>query len=62
MLGVDQTVAELRLRYISLFNNVIPGRKTAVFFQLDRRLVMLIDLQLASQIPMILLSGGTPRQ
>jgi hypothetical protein len=62
MLGVDQSVAELRLRYISLFNNVMPGRKTAVFFQLDRRLVMLIDLQLASQIPMILLSGGTPRQ
>jgi hypothetical protein len=62
MLGVDQLVAELRLRYISLFNNVIPGRKTAVFFQLDRRLVMLIDLQLASQIPMILLSGGTPKQ
>ena len=62
MLGVDQSVAELRLRYTSLFNNVIPGRKTAVFFQLDRRLVMLIDLQLASQIPMILLSGGTPRQ
>jgi len=60
MLGVDQSVAELRLRYTSLFNNVIPGRKTAVFFQLDRRLVMLIDLQLASQIPMILLSGGTP--
>jgi hypothetical protein len=62
MLGVDQSVAELRLRYTSLFNNVIPGRKTAVFFQLDRRLVMLIDLQLASQIPMILLSGGTPKQ
>ena len=62
MLGVDQSVAELRLRYISLFNNVIPGRKTAVFFQMDRRLVMLIDLQLGSQIPMILLSRGTPRQ
>ena len=62
MLGVDQSVAELRLRYTSLFNNVIPGRKTSVFFQLDRRLMMLIDLQLASQIPGILLSGGTPRQ
>ena len=62
MLGVDQSVAELRQRYVSLFNNVIPGRKTAVFFQLDRRLVMLIDVQLASQIPMILLSGGAPKQ
>ena len=62
MLGVDQAVAELRLRYIPIFNNVISGRRTAVFFQLDRRLVMLIDLQLASQIPMILLSAGAPRQ
>ena len=62
MLGVDQSVAELRLRYTSIFNNVIPGRKTAVFFQLDRRLVMLIDLQAASQIPMIMLSTGTAKQ
>jgi hypothetical protein len=62
MLGVDQSVAELRLRYTSIFNNVIPGRKVAVFFQLDRRLVMLIDLQAASQIPMILLSGGSTKQ
>ena len=62
MLGVDQSVAELRLRYISLFNNVIPGKKTSVFFLLDRRLVMQIDLQVASQIPMIVLSGVTPKQ
>jgi hypothetical protein len=61
MLSVDQAVAELRLRYIPIFNNVIPGRKTAVFFQLDRRLVMLIDLQIASKIPMIILSGQAPR-
>jgi hypothetical protein len=33
-----------------------------VFFQLDRRLVMLIDLQMASQIPMILLSAEAPKQ
>jgi hypothetical protein len=62
MLSVDQAVAELRLRYTTIFNNVIPGRKTAVFFQLDRRLVMLIDLQIASQIPMIILSAETPRK
>ena len=62
MLGVDQAVAELRLRYIPIFNNVISGRKTAVFFQLDRRLVALIDLQLASQIPMMMISAEAPRQ
>jgi hypothetical protein len=62
MIGVDQSVAELRLRYTSIFNNVIPGKKTAMFFQLDRRLVMLIDMQLGSQIPMILMSAGAPKQ
>ncbi len=53
LLSVDVQVAQLRLKYLPIVNNVISGKKTALFFQLDRRLVMLIDLQLASQIPMI---------
>jgi hypothetical protein len=53
LLTVDQQVAQLRLKYVPIFNKVVSGKKTALFFQLDRRLVMLIDLQLASQIPMI---------
>jgi len=53
IIGVDQSVAQLRLKYVPIFSKVISGKKTALFFQLDRRLVMLIDLQLASQIPMI---------
>jgi hypothetical protein len=53
LLGVDEQVAQLRLRYVPLVSKVISGKKTALFFQLDRRLVMLIDLQLAAQIPMV---------
>ncbi len=53
IIGVDQSVAQLRMKYVPLFGKVISGKKTALFFQLDRRLVMLIDLQLASQIPMV---------
>lgn len=53
MLQVDQSVAQLRLKYMPIFAKVIPGKKTALFFQLDHRLVMLIDLQLASAIPMV---------
>ena len=53
LLTVDQQVATLRLKYVPIINKVISGKKTALFFQLDRRLVMLIDLQLASQIPMV---------
>jgi hypothetical protein len=53
LLGVDEQVAQLRLRYVPIFGRVVSGKKTALFFQLDRRLVMLIDLQLASQIPTV---------
>ena len=53
MLEVDQSVAQLRLKYSPMFSKVVSGKKTALFFQLDRRLLMLIDLQLASAIPMV---------
>ena len=53
IIGVDESVAQLRQRYIPMVNRVLPGKKTALFFQLDRRLVMLIDIQLATQLPMV---------
>jgi hypothetical protein len=40
------------MKYIPIFQKVVSGKKTAQFFQLDRRLVGLIDLQLASGIPL----------
>jgi Spy/CpxP family protein refolding chaperone len=52
-LEVDQSVAELRQRYIPIFEKVISPKKTAVFMQLDRRLVLLIDIQLSSSIPLV---------
>ena len=52
-LDVDQSVAQLRMKYVPIFQKVVSGKKTAQFFQLDRRLVGLIDLQLASGIPLV---------
>jgi hypothetical protein len=52
-IAVDGLVAQLRAKYLPIVGKVIPGRKTALFFQLDRRLVMLIDIQLVSAIPMV---------
>jgi Spy/CpxP family protein refolding chaperone len=52
-LEVDQSVAQLRERYITIFEKVISPKKTAAFIQLDRRLVLLIDIQLSSSIPLI---------
>ena len=46
----DQT----RQKYIPLFEKVIPGRKVALFFQIDRRLYALLDMQVASEIPLII--------
>jgi hypothetical protein len=45
--------AQTRQKYIPLFEKVIPGRKVAYFFQIDRRLYALLDLQVASEIPLI---------
>jgi Spy/CpxP family protein refolding chaperone len=53
IIAVDGQVSELRERYVPIVNKVLSGRKTALFFQLDRRLVMLIDIQLATQLPLI---------
>ena len=51
--NVDLAVAQLRLKYLPLFQTVLPGKKVATFFQLDRRIMMLIDLQLSSQMPLV---------
>ena len=53
IIAVDESVAQLRERYVPIVNKVLSGRKTSLFFQLDRRLVMLIDIQLATQLPVI---------
>ncbi len=52
-LEVDGQVNQLRVRYIPIFNKVVPGKTTATFFQLDRRIQAMIDLQLSSQLPLV---------
>jgi hypothetical protein len=51
-LEVDGEAQALRLKYVPVVSQVLPGRKAATFFQLDRRLNMIVDLQLFSQIPL----------
>jgi hypothetical protein len=51
--ALDGDTTQLRLKYIPQFENVISHKKTALFFQIDRRLSMMIDLQLASQVPLV---------
>jgi hypothetical protein len=51
-LEADGQAQALRLKYVPVVSQVLPGRKAATFFQLDRRLNMIVDLQLFSQIPL----------
>jgi hypothetical protein len=51
-LEVDGQAQALRLKYVPVVSQVLPGKKAATFFQLDRRLNMIVDLQLFSQIPL----------
>ena len=51
-LEVDDQAHQLRSKYVPAVSQALPGKKAATFFQLDRRLSMMIDMQLASQIPL----------
>jgi len=50
---VDQQLLALRLRYVSAFEKVVSAKKAALWYQVDRRIDLLINLQISSQIPMI---------
>jgi hypothetical protein len=52
-LALDQDNTQLRLKYIPEFEKVISHKKAAMFFQIDRRISMMIELQLASQVPLV---------
>ena len=52
-LAVDEQVTALRTKYVPNFLKVLPGKQVATFFQIDRRLQMMVDLQLMSQLPLV---------
>jgi len=51
--AVEESVMKLRLKYFPTFRSVLSGKTTALFFQMDWRLGLIIDLQLSSQTPLI---------
>ena len=52
-LDMDTAIAQLRQKYVPIVSKVLDGRKTATFFQLDRRIAMMIELQVSSQMPLV---------
>ena len=49
---VEESIMQLRLKYMPAFRKVLSGRETALFYQIDWRLGLAIDVQLA-QMPLL---------
>ena len=47
-------VAQTRQKWVPQIQKVLPGKKAALFFQIDRRLYAAMDLQVASEIPLVI--------
>ena len=50
---VEQSIMQLRLKYFPIFRKVLSAKSTALCFQIDWRLSLIMDLQLASQTPLV---------
>ena len=52
-LAVEEKVAQLRIKYMPIFGKVVSGSTVATFFQIERRVQSLVDLQLSAQLPLV---------
>jgi hypothetical protein len=50
---IQQQLMQLREKYVPMFEKVVSPKKTAQWYQIDRRLDLLIELQLAALIPVV---------
>jgi hypothetical protein len=51
MLECDSRLAALKKKYYKKFNKVLPALTVAKFFQLERRVDLLMDMQVESSLP-----------
>src|SRR4030095_7923583 len=51
--NIQVELAQTRQKYVPLIEKVVAGKKAALFFQIDRRLYALMDLQIASEVPLV---------
>jgi len=50
---VDQQLIALREKYVPTFEKIVSPKKTALWYQIDRRLDMVINLQLSGLVPLV---------
>jgi hypothetical protein len=53
MLDIDDSSQALRKKYLPKFESALGGKRAAKFYQVDNRLTMIVNVQLASEIPLI---------
>jgi hypothetical protein len=51
--AIDQQLIALREKYVPAFEKIVSPKKTALWYQIDRRLDMLINLQLSGLVPLV---------
>lgn len=51
---IQVQLAQTRQKYIPAIEKVIAGKKAALFFQIDRRLYAVLDLQVANEVPLVI--------
>jgi hypothetical protein len=51
--AIDQQFPALLTKYVPIFERVISPKKTVLWYQIDRRLDLLINVELAANIPMV---------
>jgi hypothetical protein len=52
-LDVDTAATQLRAKYLPIVTKAIGGKQAATWAQIDRRIQMMVDLQLASRTPLV---------
>lgn len=50
--SVDEKLLALRTKYVPVFEQVISPKKTALWYQVDRRLDLMINVQLSTKVPL----------
>jgi hypothetical protein len=45
--------ARLGQKYVPIVSQALDGKKSATFFQLDRHIAMMLELQVSSQMPLV---------
>jgi len=53
IMKLDADVVALRAKYQPMFRKVLPAKKCALYEQIERQAQMMIDTQIAMQIPLV---------